>query len=81
MYSNESSFQLAPELAHNIALPIAFTILTIMHIVFGELAPRMSSQNAMILSLFDFKESMTGHKILSHNHGPKDVPKGIHTNV
>ena len=47
--------------------------------VFGELEPRMSSQNAMILSLFDFKESMTGHKILSHRYGPKDVPKGMHT--
>ncbi len=47
--------------------------------VFGELEPRMSSQNAMILSLFDFKESMTGHKILSHSHGPKAVPKGMHT--
>lgn len=33
-------FQLSPELAHNIALPVAFTILTIMHIVFGELAPK-----------------------------------------
>ncbi len=33
-------FQLAPELAHNIALPVAFTILTVMHIVFGELAPK-----------------------------------------
>lgn len=32
--------QLAPELAHNIALPVAFTILTVMHIVFGELAPK-----------------------------------------
>ena len=33
--------------------------------VFGELAPKMSSQKAMILSLFDFKESITGHRILS----------------
>lgn len=33
-------FQISPELAHNIALPVAFTILTVMHIVFGELAPK-----------------------------------------
>ncbi len=29
-----------PELAHNIALPVAFVIITILHIVFGELAPK-----------------------------------------
>jgi CBS domain containing-hemolysin-like protein len=29
-----------PELAHNIALPVAFTFITILHIVFGELAPK-----------------------------------------
>lgn len=33
-------FELSPELAHKIALPVAFAILTIMHIVFGELAPK-----------------------------------------
>jgi hypothetical protein len=33
------------------------------------------------LSLFAFKESTTAHKILSHNHGPKTVPKGMHTIV
>jgi CBS domain containing-hemolysin-like protein len=33
-------FDLSPELAHKIALPVAFTILTVMHIVFGELAPK-----------------------------------------
>ncbi|MGB4960735.1 MAG: hemolysin family protein [Saprospiraceae bacterium] len=31
---------LSPELAHNIALPIAFAIITVLHIVFGELAPK-----------------------------------------
>ncbi len=31
---------LAPELAHKIALPIAFMTITILHIVFGELAPK-----------------------------------------
>jgi CBS domain containing-hemolysin-like protein len=29
-----------PVLAHNIALPVAFVIITILHIVFGELAPK-----------------------------------------
>lgn len=33
-------FQISPELAHDIALPIAFAVITIMHIVFGELAPK-----------------------------------------
>ena len=31
---------ISPELAHTIALPIAFAIITILHIVFGELAPK-----------------------------------------
>ncbi|MDU1903765.1 MAG: hemolysin family protein [Dysgonomonas sp.] len=31
---------MSPELAHSIALPIAFLIITILHIVFGELAPK-----------------------------------------
>ncbi|MDX5346715.1 MAG: hemolysin family protein [Hymenobacteraceae bacterium] len=29
-----------PELAHKIALPIAFAVITVLHIVFGELAPK-----------------------------------------
>jgi CBS domain containing-hemolysin-like protein len=33
-------FEMSPELAHSIALPIAFAILTVLHIVFGELAPK-----------------------------------------
>ncbi|MCB0662963.1 MAG: HlyC/CorC family transporter, partial [Saprospiraceae bacterium] len=32
--------ELDPELAHNIALPIAFAVITVLHIVFGELAPK-----------------------------------------
>ncbi|MBF0230397.1 MAG: DUF21 domain-containing protein, partial [Desulfamplus sp.] len=32
--------ELNPELAHAIALPIAFTTITVLHIVFGELAPK-----------------------------------------
>lgn len=32
--------ELDKELAHNIALPIAFTFITVLHIVFGELAPK-----------------------------------------
>ncbi len=31
---------LDPDLAHQIALPIAFAIITVLHIVFGELAPK-----------------------------------------
>lgn len=31
---------ISPEWAHSIALPIAFVIITILHIVFGELAPK-----------------------------------------
>ncbi len=33
-------FQPDPELAHRIALPAAFLVLTFLHIVFGELAPK-----------------------------------------
>ncbi|HEX7016646.1 MAG TPA: hemolysin family protein [Cyclobacteriaceae bacterium] len=33
-------FEPDSELAHNIALPVAFVIITILHIVFGELAPK-----------------------------------------
>ena len=32
--------QVSPETAHNIALPVAFAIITVLHIVFGELAPK-----------------------------------------
>lgn len=35
-----AGFQISPELAHDIALPIAFGIITVLHIVFGELAPK-----------------------------------------
>lgn len=31
---------ITPELAHRIALPIAFIVITVLHIVFGELAPK-----------------------------------------
>jgi len=31
---------ISPELAHDIALPIAFAVITVLHIVFGELAPK-----------------------------------------
>jgi CBS domain containing-hemolysin-like protein len=33
-------FELTETVAHAIAVPIAFTVLTVMHIVFGELAPK-----------------------------------------
>ncbi len=32
--------EMDPELAHQIALPVAFGIITVLHIVFGELAPK-----------------------------------------
>src|SRR6478752_2928289 len=34
------NFEIDAEMAHNIALPVAFTTLTVLHIVFGELAPK-----------------------------------------
>lgn len=33
-------FSITPEMAHKIALPVAFVTITILHIVFGELAPK-----------------------------------------
>jgi CBS domain containing-hemolysin-like protein len=33
-------FDPSPEIAHQIALPIAFALITVLHIVFGELAPK-----------------------------------------
>lgn len=33
-------FTANPELAHQLALPVAFTLITVLHIVFGELAPK-----------------------------------------
>ena len=33
-------FEITPQLAHSIAIPIAFALLTVLHIVFGELAPK-----------------------------------------
>ena len=32
--------QMDPDLAHHVALPVAFLIITVLHIVFGELAPK-----------------------------------------
>ncbi len=37
---NSIGVSVTPELAHSIALPVAFVILTVLHIVFGELAPK-----------------------------------------
>lgn len=34
------NLSVSPELAHDIALPVAFAIITVLHIVFGELAPK-----------------------------------------
>ena len=45
--------QMDPELANHIALPVAFLIITILHIVFGELAPKsiaiQSSQRTILV--------------------------------
>jgi CBS domain containing-hemolysin-like protein len=42
-----------PELAHQIALPVAFIIITILHIVFGELAPKsLAIQRSQKTTLF-----------------------------
>lgn len=42
-----------PELAHQIALPVAFLIITILHIVFGELAPKsLAIQRSESTTLF-----------------------------
>jgi CBS domain containing-hemolysin-like protein len=35
-----AGLSLSPELAHQIALPVAFALITVLHIVFGELAPK-----------------------------------------
>ena len=44
---------LDPELAHQIALPAAFAIITVLHIVFGELAPKsIAIQRAEATTLF-----------------------------
>jgi CBS domain containing-hemolysin-like protein len=32
--------ELDPDTAHNVALPVAFAVITVLHIVFGELAPK-----------------------------------------
>jgi CBS domain containing-hemolysin-like protein len=34
------NLQITPERAHTIALPVAFAVITILHIIFGELAPK-----------------------------------------
>lgn len=44
---------IAPETAHQIALPIAFAVISILHIVFGELAPKsIAIQKAESTTLF-----------------------------
>ncbi|MBK7700911.1 MAG: HlyC/CorC family transporter [Saprospiraceae bacterium] len=44
---------ISPELAHNIALPVSFAIITVLHIVFGELAPNNTNYE-IIRNAFDF---------------------------
>lgn len=50
------NFELDPEVAHRVALPVAFLIITILHIVFGELAPKSiaiqrSQRTVLIIAL------------------------------
>lgn len=46
-------FNANPELAHKIALPFAFVIITVLHIVFGELAPKsLAIQRSESTTLF-----------------------------
>jgi CBS domain containing-hemolysin-like protein len=50
---NLFGFEIDPELAHNIALPVAFALITILHIVFGELAPKsLAIQRSVETTLF-----------------------------
>ena len=50
---NLLGLEMNPVLAHNIALPIAFTIITVLHIVFGELAPKsIAIQNSERTTMF-----------------------------
>ncbi|MEO5581798.1 MAG: hemolysin family protein [Saprospiraceae bacterium] len=48
-----TGLKIQPELAHDLALPVAFAIITILHIVFGELAPKsIAIQRAERTTLF-----------------------------
>jgi len=50
---NLFGFEIDPELAHDIALPVAFALITILHIVFGELAPKsLAIQRSVETTLF-----------------------------
>lgn len=50
---NVAGVEITAELAHQIALPVAFVIITILHIVFGELAPKsMAIQRPEKVTLF-----------------------------
>jgi CBS domain containing-hemolysin-like protein len=47
------NFSLSPEFIHSISLPIAFVTITILHIVFGELAPKsLAIQRSEQVALF-----------------------------
>jgi len=48
-----AGFDVNAELAHKIALPVAFAIITVLHIVFGELAPKsLAIQRSQKTTLF-----------------------------
>lgn len=52
-FMNLFGFEIDPELAHNIALPVAFALITVLHIVFGELAPKsLAIQRSVDTTLF-----------------------------
>ncbi|MCX6155931.1 MAG: hemolysin family protein [Candidatus Kapabacteria bacterium] len=52
-FFNTIHIHLEPELAHKIALPVAFLSITFLHIVFGELAPKsIAIQRTVGVSLF-----------------------------
>ncbi len=45
--------QLDPETAHKIALPVAFVVITFLHIVLGELAPKSLAIQKSIVQVFE----------------------------
>ena len=56
-----------PELAHQIALPVAFSIITVLHIVFGELAPKTAAlELSECVSLFVAAPLLLFYKIFSY---------------
>jgi CBS domain containing-hemolysin-like protein len=60
------NFSMSPETVHSISLPIAFVTITIMHIVFGELAPKsLAIQRSEKVALITSGPLMTFYYIFS----------------